>query len=285
VQTGMRIVSPSYFAALGMRVSEGRPLSDTDTSAALPVVVVNRAFATRYLDGRAIGRELPAGLDDARGEQRWQVVGVVDDVRMRNMTDPPQPEIFVSYRQITRGMRAANPTIVIRTAGDPHRFVPELRHLLSEQDPTLVLDSVFTMDERLLQNLARPRLYAIMLGGFAAFALAIAGVGLFGVLSYAVAQRSREIAVRSALGARPSQIVRMVVRQGLTIAVGGIVVGLIAAVVLAGSMATFLYGVTPHDAVTFVSVPLLLLVVTAIACFVPARRAARLDPLRVLRAG
>jgi len=282
VQTGMRTVSTSYFAALGMRVGEGRPFSDADTAASLPVVVVNRAFANRYLDGKAIGRELPLGLDDAKGEQRWQVVGVVDDVRMRNMTDPPQPEMFVSYLQ-RRGMRASNPTVVIRMSGDPHRFVPELRHLVSEQDPAVVLDSVFTMDERLLQNLARPRLYAIMLGGFAAFALAIAGVGLFGVLSYAVAQRSREIAVRSALGARPSQIVRMVIRQGLTIAVGGIAVGLIAAIALSRSMATFLYGVTPHDTITFVAVPLVLLAVAAIACFIPARRAARLDPLRVLR--
>ena len=284
VQTGMRTVSPSYFAALGMRVVEGRPFTDADTVSSLPVVVVNRAFANRYLDGRAVGRELPLGLDEGGGDRRWQVVGVVEDVRMRNMTDPPQPEMFVSSRQ-RRGMRTSNPTIVIRTSGDPHRFVAELRHLVAEQDATLVPDSVFTMDERLLQNLARPRLYAIMLGGFAAFALAIAGVGLFGVLSYGVAQRSREIAVRSALGARPAQIVRMVVRQGLAIAIGGIAVGMIAAVVLSESLGTFLYGVTSHDALTFVSVPLVLLAVTAIACFVPARRAARLEPLRVLRAG
>jgi putative ABC transport system permease protein len=139
------------------------------------------------------------------------------------------------------------------------------------------------MEDRMLVGLARPRLYTILLGGFAAFALAIAAVGLFGVLSYAVAQRSREIAVRTALGATPAQILGMVIRQGLTIAGAGILVGVAAAVALARSLATLLYGVTSHDTVTFVSVPLLLLAVTAIACFVPARRAARLDPLRVLR--
>ena len=132
-----------------------------------------------------------------------------------------------------------------------------------------------------LRDGVRPLL--ALLGGFAGFALVIAAVGLFGLLSYVVAQRSREIAVRSALGARPSQIVGLVVRQGLTIAVCGIVAGMAAAMVLARSMATLLYGVTPHDTITFIAVPLLLLAVTALACFVPARRAARLDPLRVLK--
>ena len=285
IQAGIRTVSPSYFAALGMRIVEGRSLSDTDTATSRPVVLVNRAFARRYLDNQAIGRELPAGLDPSRTEQLWQIVGVVDDVRMRNVTDPPQPEVFVSYRQLKNGILPVDPTIVVRASTDPHGLTPRIRDLLREQDSSLVLDSVLTMDERLLQNLARPRLYAIMLGAFAVFALTIAAVGLFGALSYGVAQRSREIAVRSALGARPSQILQMVVRQGLTIAVAGILVGMVAAVALARSMATFLYGVTPHDALTFVTVPLLLLVVTTVACFIPARRAARLDPLRVLKAG
>ena len=140
-----------------------------------------------------------------------------------------------------------------------------------------------TMEQRLLGSLARPRLYAIMLGGFAVCALAIAAVGLFGVLSYTVAQRSREIAVRSALGARPIDIVLLVVGQGLAITGIGLVAGVAAALILTRSISTFLYGVNVHDRVTFVAVPLLLLTVAAIACFVPARRAARLDPLRVLK--
>jgi putative ABC transport system permease protein len=283
VQAGLRIVSPSYFTALGMRIVEGRGLRDADTRTSLPAVVVNRAFARRYLNNAALGRQLPAGLDSALAEQRWEVVGVVDDIRMRAVTDPPQPEIFVSFAQLTGGVDSTQPTLVVRTRGDAAAFVPQLRDIVRELDASVALDSVVTMEQRLLGNLARPRLYAYMLGGFAAFALAIAAVGLFGVLSYSVAQRSREIAVRSALGARPVDIVTLVIRQGLAITAAGLGVGIAASLILARSMSTFLYGVTPHDRLTFVAVPLLLLIVAAVACFVPARRAAAVDPLRVLR--
>ena len=139
------------------------------------------------------------------------------------------------------------------------------------------------MDQRLMSNLARPRLYAIVLAGFAAFALLIAGVGLFGVLSYSVAQRAREIGVRSALGARPADIIVLIVREGLIVTLVGLMVGLGVAAVLARSMSAFLFGIVPHDAVTFVAVPVLLLTVAAVACAMPARRASRLDPLQVLK--
>ena len=283
VQSSMRIVSPHYFASLGMHIADGRALAETDTRTTLPVVVVNRAFARRYLDNVALGRRLPAGLDHARNEQQWEVVGVVEDVRMRNLTDAPQPEIFVSFAQLTSGVQASDPTIVVRTTGDAAAFVPRLRDAVRQEDPSVALDAMATMEQRLLGNLARPRLYAIMLGGFAVFALAIAAVGLFGVLSCTVAQRSREIAVRSALGARPIDIVMLVVGQGLAITGIGLVAGVAAALILTRSISTFLYGVDVHDRVTFVAVPLLLLAVAAVACFVPARRAARLDPLRVLK--
>ena len=140
------------------------------------------------------------------------------------------------------------------------------------------------MEERVLNSLSRPRLYAIVLAGFAGFALMIAAVGLFGVLSYSVAQRSRELGVRAALGARPAQIVGLVLREGLVICSVGLLIGMAAA--LAGSrwVSTFLYGVAPHDGLTFTLVPLLLLAIAGAACAIPARRAARLDPLRVLRA-
>jgi ABC-type antimicrobial peptide transport system permease subunit len=139
------------------------------------------------------------------------------------------------------------------------------------------------MDERVMTTLARPRLYAIVLGGFAAFALAIAGVGLFGVLSYAVAQRSRELAVRSALGARRIDIVRLILRQGLGVTAAGLGIGLLASMWLARAIAAQLYGVTTADAVTYTAVPLLLVLVAAAACAGPAHRAATVDPLRVLR--
>lgn len=146
-----------------------------------------------------------------------------------------------------------------------------------------MLESVMSMEDRVLGSLARPRLYAVVLAGFAGFALTIAAVGLFGVLSYSVAQRARELGVRVAIGARPAQIVGLVLREGLAIGGAGIAAGIGAALVMTRWMSTFLYGVAPRDAATFVLVPAALLLITAIACAVPARRAARLDPLRVLR--
>jgi ABC-type antimicrobial peptide transport system permease subunit len=244
-------------------------------------VVVNRAFADRYLGNRAIGRLLPAAFE--HGKNEWQVVGVVDDVRMRSATDPPQPEVFVSYTQLNRRLDGVDPTIVVRTTGDTAAFVPRLRTVIAEQDPALALDGIVTMEQRLLGTLARPRLYAILLGGLAICALTIAAVGLFGVLSYVVAQRSREIAIRSALGASPWSIVRLVVGQGLAVTLAGLVVGIATSLAAARSISTFLYGVSAHDPSTFIAVPVVLLAVAALACFVPARRAASVDPLRALK--
>lgn len=282
VNAALRTVSPDYFPVMGIRLLDGRVLNDKDTASSLPVVVVNRTFAERYFGGRAIGRRLPAALEEGRHD--WDIVGMVEDARMGAVTDPPQAEIYVSDAQRS-GLGSTMPSLVLRTGGNPAAFVAQLRAIVREQDSNLALDRISTMRERLMGNLAAPRLYAVLLGGFAAFALAIAAVGLFGVLSYSVAQRSREIAVRSALGARPFDIVMMVVGQGLVVCAGGLVVGIGTSLWLARSMASFVYGISVHDAATFVIVPVVLLAVSAIACFVPARRAARLDPLQVLKAG
>jgi putative ABC transport system permease protein len=283
VQVSPRVVSGRTLPALGLRVIAGRGFSEADTETSPPVAVVNGTFARRYLDGAAVGAKVPMGVGYGDFDTEATVVGVVDDVRYLSSREAAQPELYYSFRQLGGRLRIPVVTLLVRTPGDPAVLAGALRTAVREADGRLVPEGVMTMEDRVLVGLARPRLYTILLGGFAGFALLIAAVGLFGVLSYAVAQRSREIAVRSALGARPSQITGLVMRQGLTIAVCGIVAGVAAAVVLARSMATLLYGVTPHDTLTFVSVPLLLLAVTAIACFIPARRAARLDPLHVLR--
>lgn len=282
INAAFRTISPDYFSVMGIRLHGGRLFNDQDTESSLPVVVVNRTFADRYFGGQAIGRRLPAALEEGRRD--WDIVGVVDDVRMRGVTDPPQAEMYVSYAQRS-GLGSTMPALVVRTSGDPGAFVPQLRAIVRAQDDALALDRIGTMRQRLLGNLAQPRLYAMLLGGFAAFALAIAAVGLFGVLSYSVAQRSREIAVRSALGARPADIMMLVVGQGLVVSAGGLTVGVLLSLWLARSMSTFIYGISAHDPTTFVVVPIVLLAVAAIACLVPARRAARLDPLQVLKAG
>jgi ABC-type antimicrobial peptide transport system permease subunit len=172
---------------------------------------------------------------------------------------------------------------VVRTAGDPSSLAATLRATVREQAPALVLDSVMTMDDRLMSSISRPRAYALVLGGVAAFALAIAAVGLFGVLSYSVAQRSREIGVRTALGAGTTDILSLVLRSGMAITAAGLVAGLATAAILVKALSAILYGVRPLDPVTFLVVPLVLALAAALACVAPARRASRIDPVRALR--
>jgi len=279
-----RVVSPGYFGALGLRLSAGRTLSDTDTMTAPPVIVVNRSFAARYLGASPLGAMVP-NLGMCRGNgDRWQVVGVVEDMRQGSVTDTPQAELFLPFRQTGCTSAAADPIVIVRSSGDPVPYASILRDLVKQEAPALALDSVMTMDDRVMTSLARPRTYALLLAGFAAFALAIAGVGLFGVLSYSVAQRTREIGVRTALGAQARDIVRLILREGLGMTALGIVTGLLMSAAAARSLSTFLFGVTAFDATSFLVVPLVLAVVAVAACLAPARRAARVDPLQALRA-
>ena len=281
-QASPRIVSPKFFAALRMRLVAGRGFSDSDTDSSAPVVVVNCAFARRYLDGEALGAKLPMRAGYGQNDAWATVIGVVDDVRYVTGSGA-LPEIYYSFQQFRGQIPLATVTLLARSSVEPATLAPGLRTAVREIDGALVPEAMMTMDDRLLLGFARPRLYTILLGGFACFAVAVAAAGLFGVLSQTVAARSREIAVRSALGARPAQIVRLVVGQGLAITGAGLMVGITAAAALARSMASLLYGITPLDWLTYTVVPLTILAVAAIACFVPARRAAGLDPARVLR--
>jgi putative ABC transport system permease protein len=280
-QASSRTVTPGYFAAMGMRL-EGRDFTDEDVATSRPVFIANRTFARQYLGPTPVGQRVRGWVREQRGT--WEIIGVVDDVRHRGVTEPPEPEVYRCREKDDRSMSPA-PTFIVRTAGEPGSLAPTLRAIVRGQDSALVVDSVMTMEERVLSGLAQPRLYAVLLGGFGGLALLVAGVGLFGVLSYNVAQRSREIALRSALGARPADIAGLVLRQGLGVTAAGSAAGILASSFLMRSLTTFFYGVTPHDPATFVAVPLLLLLVATLACFVPARRAVTLDPLQVLKGG
>lgn len=292
VQATQRLVSPDYFAAMRLRLIEGRTLSASDTAAAPPVVVVNRTFARQYIGDNAVGVRIPlrgpraGGLRFTNDQADAEIVGVVDDLRQGSVEAAAQPEIFASLTQIlASSVRNFDPILIIRTSSDPTAYVPTLRGLVHAQASTLALDSVMTMEDRVTTSLERPRLYALVLAWFGLFALLVAGVGLFGVLSFSVAQRTREIGVRSALGAQPHDIVRLVLRQALWIVGAGLIVGLGAALAGGRLLSAFLYGIGPHDAVTFVAVPIVIVAIAAIACLIPARRAAKVDPLTALRAG
>lgn len=281
VQTSTRVVGSDYFQVLRLRLLKGRTLAETDTAVSRPVIVVNRTFAHRYLGDAALGARVPMPFGADKPD--CDVVGIVEDMRQSDVTEARTPEIFASYRQMPNRLVRASMFVVARTTGDPETLIPSLRAAVREQDRMLVVDSIMTLDERMMTSLARPKTYATLLGAFALCALAIAGVGLFGVLSYGVAQRIREIGVRTALGAQPADVIALVLRQGMLMACAGIVVGLGIALAAARVLSSFLYGVNAYDAASFGVVTLVLAAVAALACVVPARRAARVDPLTALR--
>lgn len=274
-----RVVSPEYLDALQLRVSAGRRLTASDTPSSPGVIVVNRSFAREYLGADAVGQRLQLRLSS---QPEWEVVGVVDDVRQGDVAEAPRPEFFASYRQVPDAI-AFDPMLLVRTDGGPTNDVATVRTLVHDVDRSLVLDSIMTMEDRVSRSLARPRAYALVLGGLAMLALGIAGVGLFGVLSYTTAQRTPEIGVRVALGAEPHDIVALVLRQATTIIGVGLAAGLTATFFAAESLSKILYGVTARDAISYTVAPAAIALVAAVACVVPARRAARVDPVRALR--
>jgi ABC-type antimicrobial peptide transport system permease subunit len=246
-------------------------------------VVVNRAFARRYLAGGALGAQLPMSLGYGDDPRQATVIGVVDDVRYVMPGQAVHPEMYYSFRQLHGTLPVPVVTVVARPTGDASGLAAALRSAIGEVDRGLAPDSVMWLGQRIVARLVQPRLYATLVGMFAFLALVIAAVGLFGVLSYTVAQRSRELALRAALGAAPSELLRLVLRQGLAAAGAGVGAGALGSLVLARSISALVPGVGGADALTSLGATSLLLAAAVVACAAPARRAARLDPLRALR--
>jgi putative ABC transport system permease protein len=281
-----RQVSPGYFAAMGRRITRGRGFTSRDVRGSDQVLIVNETFVARYLSADPIGMVLKAPFRDygdyGSPVHLWRVVGVVTDINNRTAGEPTLPEVFVSINQIDTIWRESL-WAAVRTTGDPAALTDDLRALAATVDPRMTIDQVMTMQDRLDRSLARPRLYAVLLGGFAAFALLVAGIGLFGGMAYSVAQRRREIGVRTALGATPGDIIRLVVKQGATITAAGLVIGLGAAALTGQVLSAYLFGVTGFDPSTFAAVAGAIIVVALLACAIPARRAAKIDALTTLK--
>jgi predicted permease len=277
-----RVVSQDYFRVLNISALQGRVFASTDTANSSKVVVVNRLFASRYLSNRPVGDQI-VNFFQADGVP-YDVIGVIPDVMQKGLQDSIQPEIYSLNLQMPANKLAAVQNYLLRIQGDPRGLIDPLRNILREQDPAIMIDSVMTMEDRLSTSLAKPRLYAVLLITFAVSALLISAVGLFGVLSYNVAQRAREFAIRNALGATPANLLSLVFINGLVLTAGGVGVGLGLSVVFVGYLKTLLYGVTSHDAVSIAVVCATTVAMALVACLVPAIRAVKTDPIASLRA-
>jgi predicted permease len=268
-------VSTDYFRAMEIPLLQGRAFADTDSREAPFVLVVNQAFARRHFPGEdAVGKVLGYGGQEAA------IVGVVGDVHQRSLSEPAEPMAYVHVFQNTR----SHVDLVVRGQGGASLgLATAVRQAIWSVNPSQSITRITTLEEVVGEAVARPKLIAALLGLFAVLALVLGAVGIYGVLGYTVSQRQREIGVRLALGARPPEVLRMVLRSGMTLAGVGVALGVAGALVLARVMASILYGVAPHDPLTFGAVVVVLLGVALVACLVPARRAMRVDPAITLR--
>ncbi len=252
------------------------------------VVVVSEFFAQRYWPGQdPIGKRLT--LDKLGNNPDWlTVVGVARNVVQAEWAEAQREEVYLPYLQnadyLQRPMGAFSYlTLVVRTSGDAATLAPELRHVVQSLDKNVALAEVQTMDHVVSEATAEPQFYMLLLGSFAAVALILAAGGIYGVMSYSVARRTQEIGIRIALGAQSGDVVRMVVGQGAMLAFTGVGAGLVAAYAVTRLMSKLLYGISPNDPVTFLAVAALLTGVALLACYIPARRASRVDPMVALR--
>ena len=275
-----RVVNPDYFRTMEIPLRRGRVLTDQDAPDAPDAVVINEALARKYFaEEDPVGKRITFGDPQAANVEWFNIVGVVGDVRQSTLQAEPYPQVYSAYRQTPR--RAL--TIVLRTAGEPTAMANTLRQQVWSLDRQQPLHNVRTVAQVLAQSIARPRFNTLLITILAGVALVLAAVGIYGVISYSVTQRTHEIGVRMALGASSSNVLRLVVGQGMLLAGMGLAVGVLGAFAVTRIMGTLLYGVSANDPFTYIALVLLLGVIALIASYIPARRAMRVDPVVALR--
>ncbi len=282
----VRVATPQYFATIGVPVLSGRVFTDLDSEESLRVAVINKAM-TKYWDGTdPIGSRIALPAPPEQGSrtprQEWfTIVGVVSDVRQFGLTQESVAQVYVPLTQTPFGIAGQ---LLVRTAGDPSSFGNVLRNTVYSVDPNQPVENVQTLDNLRYEALAAPRLTATLLGVFAALALLVTLAGIGGVIATSVQQRTKEFGLRMALGARRDSVLMMVVRQGLTLVVIGLAIGIVGALVAGRVLSSYLYQTAPRDPLIFAGVAALFILSGIIACLIPARRATTVDPLIALRA-
>jgi putative ABC transport system permease protein len=279
-----------YFEALGIANRRGRFLAREDTGQSEPVVVINEALAKAYwADQDPVGQRIAFG--GAREHGPWmRIVGIVADVKQGPLGTPVVPQTYTAWLQASNGLVADNVVgvlralkVIVRTDGDPLAVAGAIQAKVRAIDASLPISRVRTMEEVVHGSLEPQRFNTVLLAAFAAVAVALAGVGIAGVLATAVSRRTQEIGVRMALGAERPHVLRMIIRQGMALVLAGLAIGVPAAFLAARFMSSLLFGVGPRDAISFIAATALLLAVALVACYLPARRATRVDPMVALR--
>ena len=276
-----RATGLNYFRTMGIPLLAGRDFSERDDKKSTAVIIVNEAFAQKFFPGEdAIGKHIKPGISTDETKPVWrEIIGVVGNVKHLRLGAAPDPEYYVPHAQLPFDSM----TIVVKTDGDPRGLISAVQSEVRTLDRDLPVYSVKTLEEYVAGAVAQPRFNTLLLASFAALALILTAVGLYGVMSYSVTQRSHEIGIRMALGARQQDVLKMVVRQGMTLTAVGLSVGLVGAYFLTRLMATLLFGVSATDPITFATIAVLLSGVALGACLVPARRATKVDPMIALR--
>jgi len=272
-----RFVTADYFKALRISVIKGRVFSESDGPQAPPVLLINKAMADRFFPNEdPVGKRLQLGINNFAG----QIVGIVGDVKHVGLDAEVNDEVYLPYLQAPF---LIDMTLLVRTSGDPMSLAGAMRNELGTLDKQVSIGKVRTMDTIAAESVAQPRFRTLLLSLFGISALLLASVGIYGVMSYAVTQRTQEIGIRMALGAQVSDVRKLVIGNGMTLALMGVVIGLAGAYGLTRLMASLLFGISATDAPTFAAISAILIAVALIACFIPARRATKVDPLVALR--
>jgi putative ABC transport system permease protein len=283
-----RTVFPGYFETMRIPILRGRDVTDTDELRAPGVVVINDYIAQHYWPGEeAIGKRIT--FDDPAKHPSWlTVVGITKNTVRSNWMSPPEEEVFLPYLQSRDYLENPSPpfaylTLVVRTSGDPSAMTPGVRAAIHSLDKNVPLSEVQTMDQVVAEATAQSRFYVVLLGAFAVVALVLAGVGIYGVMSYSVSRRTREIGIRMALGAQRRDVLELMVFHGMASALAGVAVGLAGALALTRFMSSLLYATRSSDPLTFFGAVLMLSSVAIAASYLPAKRASSVDPVVALR--